>query len=200
MSLPIVLSAAYWPTVSYLKAIVSNDCFLIEAYEHFQKQTFRNRAVILTASGPFPLTIPVKKVPNHTAMKEVQIDYTAPWQRTHWRTIEAAYNNSPYFLYYQDFISPFYEKKFNYLLDYNIEILETLLKLLKVNKEVVQSEQYTNNLPLEQDYRDRIQPKTLQYLPEERSYPQVFAEEGQFYPYLSCLDKLFNVGHLQIIL
>ena len=33
---------------------------LLEAWEHYPKQTFRNRALILTAQGAKPLTVPVR--------------------------------------------------------------------------------------------------------------------------------------------
>ncbi len=71
--------------------------------EYYHKQTYRNRAVILTAQGEQRLSVPVScpRGP-YTPVEDVRIDYAKNWQRDHWRSLCTAYNNSPYFLYYRD--------------------------------------------------------------------------------------------------
>jgi len=57
------------------------------------------------------LSIPVLKVNgNHTLTKDIRIATSIPWQRVHWRSIETAYNNSPFFLYYKDEFEKVFEK------------------------------------------------------------------------------------------
>ena len=132
MSKHVILSSAYFPPVCYFSAIAQAEKVLVDLNECYQKQSYRSRTVILSANGPLSLIVPVKKVvPFTTSISEVRIDYKLPWQRNHWRALTAAYNNSPYFLYYQDYISGFFEEKPELLVDFNSNILKVLLKLLK---------------------------------------------------------------------
>ncbi len=183
-----LLSTAYCPPQTYWKTIHESESFLIETHEHYLKQTFRNRMTIMGSSGPLYLSIPVKKVANHTPIKEVRIDYATPWQRTHWRTLTTVYNNSPFFLYYQDFFQPFYERKIDFLIDYNTEMLALFLKLLKINRPIHFTSQYEKEMEGFVDYRDTIQPKSL-------SGDGV----GDGYSCLSIFEVLFNNGHEQVL-
>jgi hypothetical protein len=113
-----LFSIAYFPPIDFLLEMKKADHVLIEAYENYQKQTYRNRATILTGNGLYDLIIPVIRT-SEKQIKEIRIDNSSDWQRHHWKTIESAYNQSPYFLYFRDFFEPFFQKKppplFSYL-------------------------------------------------------------------------------------
>jgi hypothetical protein len=90
-----IFSIAYLPPIEYLSAFLQADKVYIEYQENYIKQTYRNRCVISTANGPLSLTIPIKKGGLHNCpISQIQIDYTQPWQRTHWRAIETARSES----------------------------------------------------------------------------------------------------------
>ncbi|MDA0677828.1 MAG: WbqC family protein, partial [Bacteroidetes bacterium] len=58
---PIIIHPSYFPPTTYLAAILQNEGnVLLEAEDHFQKQTFRNRTIIGTDKGPLSLSIPVR--------------------------------------------------------------------------------------------------------------------------------------------
>lgn len=191
-----IFSTAYLPPIEYFYFLSRENEISIEAAENYQKQSFRNRTLISSANGIQQLSIPI--VQNHQKMpiKEVQIDYKTAWQRNHWKSITAAYNNSPFFLYYQDFLQPFYEKKIPFLLDYNTELLRVLLKLLKMETTIVFTEEFAEDWGAGiLDLRAQIHPKracnegvTL------RPYTQTFATEAAALPHLSVLDLLCNAG------
>ena len=122
-----IFSIAYFPPIDYLLEMKNADHVLIEAHENYQKQTYRNRATILTGSGLYDLIIPIVRH-SEKQIREVRIDNCTPWQRNHWKTIESAYNNSPYFLYYRDFFEPFFQKKYDFLFDFNMDLLHLLRK------------------------------------------------------------------------
>ena len=96
-----VFSTAYLPPIAYVAALMQHDDVLIETKETFPKQTYRNRAEIMTAGGVRTLTVPVIR-DNHSRTEEVGIDYKERWNIVHLRTLTAAYSASPYFLYYKD--------------------------------------------------------------------------------------------------
>src|SRR5680860_272009 len=127
----ILISTAYFSPVQYYTKFLLYKEIHIEQFEHFNKQTYRNRCVILGGNGPISLVVPVvngrrQKIP----IKDLKISYDVDWQRNHWRTIFSAYNSSPFFEYYTDEIQPFFEKKCKFLLDLNFSAHELILSLI----------------------------------------------------------------------
>ena len=104
----------------------------IEQMETFEKQTFRNRALIRDAKGELVrLTIPVKKVEHKQLTRDIEISYQTRWQHQHWITLVSTYQHTPYFLYFADYLKPFYEKEYKWLLDLNDEMNATLMALIQ---------------------------------------------------------------------
>lgn len=169
----------------------------VEYCEHFVKQSFRNRMVVMTANGPQVLTIPiVRGSASKMMIADTRIDYKTPWQRNHWKTIESAYGNSPFFLYYQDPIRDFYEQTIDRLTDFNLQLTQTILKMMKVNTKISLTEDF---MPMQTfDLRSEIHPKKQQdeqyAFRLKETYSQVFDEKYGFVPNLSILDLLFNLG------
>lgn len=126
-----ILPTAYLPPLSYMQALMSEPA-TIEQMESFEKQTFRNRCLIRDAKGEIVrLTVPVGKVEHKQMTRDIQISYQTRWQHQHWITLVSAYQHTPYFLYFADYLRPFYEKQYKWLLDLNDELNATLLALLK---------------------------------------------------------------------
>jgi len=192
----VVFPTAYMPPVIYFALLLKCDAIAIETQETYLKQTWRNRAAILTAQGALELSIPViKPYGNKTTTLDVQIDTTQKWQNLHWRAIESAYNKSPYFLYYKDAIKSLIYSDETYLLEYNIAFLEFFLSCFKIEKDITVTEEYIY-LPEEEDLRTLLSPKKLPLLSLERfpAYYQVFSDRFPFFPNLSVLDLLVNEG------
>ena len=104
----------------------------IEQMETFEKQTFRNRALIRDAKGEIVrLTVPVKKVEHKQLTRDIEISYQSHWQHQHWITLVSSYQHTPYFMYFADYLRPFYEKEYKWLLDWNDELNATIAALLK---------------------------------------------------------------------
>jgi hypothetical protein len=192
----IVLFSSYLPPVSYFAYLASKTPVIIEQWEHYPKQTYRNRCHIHSANGLLPLSIPVLRGNlDHTAMKNVRISQEVNWQKIHWRSIESAYRSSPFFEYYEEEFSGFYEKKCSYLLDFNSELLAVLLKILKISPDISFSGMYLKSYGNEVlDLRDTIHPKKDTALFRFEPYYQVFEKKNGFIPDLSIIDLLFNTG------
>ena len=191
-----LFSTAYFPPISYVAAMLNKPVVLVEQYETFPKQTYRNRAVVATANGLLPLSVPVIRTNgNHTYTKDMDICYNENWAAKHWRAIESAYNSSPYFLYYKDDVEAILNKKHRTLLELNMDILAFVFKKLKVAKDIILSTDFVvvdANADIE-DYRNRFSPKNKEII-QLPPYDQVFEDRYGFQQDLSILDLLFNMG------
>ena len=186
----------YLPPVSYFSALnAQNYEFLIEKEEHFPKQTYRNRTRIYSPNGPLDLFLPVIKGSKyHTKVKDVRISYGFKWQRLHWLSLESCYRNSAYFEYYEDELAPFYQKKYDFLFDYNLELLEWIFKQLKKTPELGFTTEYIKEVEPAFDFRTKIQFKDTELIKPAKEYFQVFGDRTGFLPNMSIVDLLFSQG------
>lgn len=195
----ILLSTAFFGPVYYFRSVIKADRIFIEKHEHFIKQTYRNRCIILAANGPLALVVPVEhgRRPGQK-ITEIRIAYHTPWQRNHWRSISSAYHNSPYFDYYADELKHFFEKKFTFLFDYNLEITQTVSELISANFNMNYTSVFEQVDEPFVNLREQISPKknieTIDPVYEAFPYTQVFEDKFQFVPNLSILDLLFCTG------
>lgn len=122
------------------------------------------------------------------------IAYDENWRKIHWKSLESAYRSSPYFEYYEDEFHPFYhEKKYKYLIDFNMDLNQKLIDLLNIDISINKSEKYLEDILPEKDFRKSFSPKVPSKL-EFQEYIQVFGDRNGFTPNLSIVDLLFNEG------
>jgi len=192
----ILLPVFYLGSLEYFSIIKnSTDLIVLEKFEHYPKQTYRNRTSIHSPNGKLDLTVPVKKGANdHTVMKDVRISYDADWQRLHWRTLQTSYRNSSFFEYYEDDFAPFFHNKMEFLFDFNIGLLELCLKLLKIELNFVFTSEYIKTPGNLEDVRGVNISGQHPVSKAIKPYFQVFEEKNDFIPNLSIVDLLFNQG------
>ena len=197
-----LLPLTYLGNVQYYTKLCFSPC-IIDPHEHFVKQSFRNRCEIFGTNGPISLTVPVVKQPNDSkaSLRDTRIDPSKRWQHRHWESIRSAYGQSPYFEFYGEYFAPFYERKYAFLFDLNLELTQLLLRLLDSDAKIVFTERYL--LPEELnvgtlDFRHALSPKPRLHRPDPhfapQPYCQVFAERFPFLPNLSMIDLLFCEG------
>lgn len=200
-----LVTTAYLGNIQYFSKLAGGSA--VEAHENFQKQTYRNRAEVMTAAGVRPLTVPV--VWDHYAkmpIRQVRIDYTLPWQREHWRTLKAGYAAAPYFDHYAERLAPFYDERTyrpEFLFDLNCDLTRLLLGLFGWPDTLNYTEDFTPPTPLDEavaagDFREVISHKPRLKRPDPSfrapEYYQVFADRIPFAPNLSVVDLLFCEG------
>ncbi|UKJ06322.1 WbqC family protein [Solitalea lacus] len=204
METGLILPSCYLPPVSWFAAVIQHTGqeIKVEKYEHFPKQTYRNRAHIYSPNGLLALSIPVVKgSKNHTKLKDVKISYDANWQKIHWKSLESSYRSSAYFEFYEDELRPFYENRFEFLFDFNEKLNDFLFKSLKLNKQYNYTDNYEATYAMGvSDLRELIHPKK-EALVKSDEYYQVFATQHGFIRDLSVVDLIFNHGNraLEII-
>lgn len=196
MKIKNVFSSCYLPPTIYFKQLLKADDFIIDVNEYFVKQTYRNRCTILGADGKLNLVVPIHKRNSKQLMKDVKLSNDENWQKNHWKSIEAAYRSSPYFEYYEDLFYPFYnQKKYVFLTDFNLELMNIICPLLRISILLNLSQQYIELSNEIIDFRTNISPKnkSLDKM-DQQAYIQVFSDKLGFQKNLSIVDLLFNEG------
>ena len=199
-----LLQTTYFGPVQWYQKLYRYDQVLIEQYDTYQKQTYRNRCVIATANGLQTLTVPVEHSANSQELsanspivKDLRISDHNQWRRIHWNALQSAYSESPFFEYFADDIRPFYEKKYDFLVDFNEAIRQTVCNLLDIHPNVSYTTDFIRQPSAIDDYRDVIHAKhplpDADFQPQH--YWQVFEGKHGFHANLSILDLLFNMGN-----
>ncbi len=187
-----VFPISYFPSISWFSAATQYDFIELEVCQHFRKQQYTNRMWIKGANGDMKLSIPVERRGARMPIREKRISYAENWQLQHFRSWEAAYRNSPYYEYYIDSFSPFFEKRYDFLVDLLEESISLCFEKLKLEVEISRNKDFKPKLE-EGDWRGVFDPRR-QKLPSNFQvieYPQVFAG---FSTDLSIVDLLFNEG------
>jgi len=198
----ICLTSAYLAPVEYYSAMAKADTVFLEHCEFYEKQSYRNRCNIAGANGQLALTIPVEKSKGSRMLtRDVRISEHSDWQLQHWRSIESAYNSTPFFEYYKDDLIPFYERNWTFLWDFNTEIQTKMLELLDLQVDVQLTKEYKVDFDENvQDVRNTIHPKKETEVGSFKTYYQVFEQRFGFIPNLSSIDLLFNMGNESILI
>lgn len=194
----ILLHPGYCIPIVHYACITQAEHVIFEALDNYQKQSYRTRTKIATASGILQLTIPIKHRRNpeagHQLYFNVRLENKFHWQRDHWRSLKVAYQTSPFFEYYEDTLEPLYTTTYDKLIDFNLAFHEIIMECLQLEKEITYTEEYFRN-PKEPiiDLRTLISSKKeSDYgLPE---YHQLFHDKHGYLPNISILDLLFNEG------
>jgi len=191
-----ILQTTYFGPIQWYQKLHRFDHCMIEQYDSYQKQTYRNRCLIATANGVQALTVPVEHNNDRMLVKDLRISDHNQWRRIHWNALQSAYSESPFFEYYADDIRPFFEKRYDFLIDFNEAIRETVCKLIDIQPQTEYTSAYNSQWQESADYRDVIHAKHP--LPdndfEAKPYWQVFQHKHGFLANLSILDLLFCMG------
>lgn len=202
------LHTTYFGPVAWYAQIARGAAATVSTADIYRKQTDRNRCRIMTANGPQLLTVPVTLPASSRGGKcpicQVRISDHGNWRHQHWNALRSAYQESPFFEYYADDLLPFFEKRWTYLLDFNMEICHTMCGLLDISPNISLTPSFSDAQPTDAsiaDLREAIRPKHPAEDPafSPRRYYQVFEQRHGFLPNMSILDLLFNMGNESVL-
>ena len=183
----------YFGSIAQFIGKVQSDTIVFENEDNYQKQTYRNRTYIYGANGKLLLSVPIKHSQKNGRQlyKEIRIENEFSWQIQHWKSLETAYRTSPFFEYYEDEFAPLFEKKKEFLLDFNYECMQVVIDCLQMDLS------YTKTTKFVKEPTDIIDGRNLINAKKEKQYQlqpyiQVFNSIEGFISNLSILDFIFN--------
>jgi len=119
----VILQPSYIAWRGYFEQIRRADLFVFYDDIQYDKHGWRNRNQIKTHQGKQWITIPVhtKGVTQGGLIKDVRIDWSKPWAKSHLKSLTIAYSKSPFFKRYLPLLESIYERHDEYLADFTIE-------------------------------------------------------------------------------
>ncbi|MBQ7421395.1 MAG: WbqC family protein [Prevotella sp.] len=201
-----LLSCTYFGPIQWYQKLYRYEESQIEHCESFVKQTYRNRCIIATTHGTQALTVPIEH--GSKLMRDIRISNHGHWRHLHWNALMSAYGESPFFDYYEDDLRPFFDKKWDFLFDFDMAITEKICELLDIQPTIKYTDSFAPLSSIDthtgnafSDFREAIRPKNP--LPDAdftlKPYYQVYQQKHGFLTNLSILDLLFNMGNEAIL-
>ena len=214
----VILQPSYLPWLGYFAQLERSDVFVIYDDVQFDKESWRNRNRIKTAHGPQWLTVPVlTKGKNFPTNRDIAINNAVDWRRKHLASIQQSYSKAPFIADYFPLFQRLYAREWKFLIDLNLASFEALTNALGLRREIRLSSELSvggASVPRLIDLcravdadcfyegaagRNYIDGSLfdaagirLEYQDYEHPlYPQL---HGEFIPYLSIIDLLFNCG------
>ncbi|MFA5305901.1 MAG: WbqC family protein [Candidatus Babeliales bacterium] len=208
---------AYLPWMGLIHKISLADKYVFFDCVQMSNDDYERRNRIKTANGEIWLTIPLKsKGYREKKLFELEIDNSQRWRDKHRKSIYYAYKKAPYFDEYESFFNELFQREWQYLCELNEYFLKWVLDLLKINVEYCRAsdlnfEGQKSDLVLDmckklgadvyifgsqgEGYADkeafeRAGIKLYFQNYNHPVYPQLW---GEFVPYMSIIDLLFNV-------
>ena len=213
------MQPTYLPWIGYFGMIDRADVFVFLDTVQFARRSWQQRNRIKTANGPQMLTVPVhKKGARDQKIAEVQIDSESHFAEKHIRAIEHALSKAPYFKDYAADLFALLQTDNPNLAELNISLITWLSDALGISSRFLRSsaieasgakadllanicealggEVYIS-APGSREYIESSDAFSTHGIEvayhhyEHPVYPQLY---GDFEPYLSTIDLLFNVG------
>ncbi len=212
-----VLFPAYFPELQWWHKFSRADVVVFLDDYPFSGSSHINRAYIKSVDGKVPLTVPVLHPSKHPLVRDLAVDNSKNWRRTHRHSVEISYRNAPYFEHYFPHLEAFYAQERRGFLEVAMDGIQLVKALLRWEKE----EYFSSETAFQGTREERVlqllrEYNCSTYLIESESEPYFnrskLEEEGylvelvppptkpyqqQFEPFipgLSILDVLLNEG------
>lgn len=213
----VILQPMYLPWIGYFGLIDLADTFVFYDDVQFVERSWQRRNKIKMPNNWSWLSVPIIKRFGQK-INEVRINNTLDWRSNHWKSIKHAYNRAKFFDDYADQFEEVYRKEWQYLADLNIYLIKMISSIMDLNSKFILSSQldakgsktdrlinilknidadeYISGLAAKA-YIDssRFKEVGINLYWYEFKHPLYQQLYGEFVPYLSIIDLLFNTGN-----
>lgn len=180
----------YLPWLGYFEQISQVDCFVFLDNVQFERRSWQSRNRIKNSSGQEQwLTVPVQKHAQTDLINQIKIAYDDPnWHEKHLRSIEHALAKTPHLADIVALLTPIYQKRYTYLADLTIDIIQQVSARLGLKTTFLRASQLTN---------DGKKDQRLLAILIKLGATHYLANAGS-YGYLSSCHEAFHQQHIDI--
>jgi len=216
MTIVSIRQPVYLPYLGFFKKIQSSDVFVFLDDVQYERGDFDNRNKIRTNEGFIWLTVPVYNKSGQIFM-DAKIVNNQNWNKKQRNAIEINYRKAPYFEKYSKDIFSILEKKFESLIDLNLEFIKYFMSVLDLKTKTIRSsklgitstkserlleicKRYRATVYLSgelgKNYLDEkiFHNAGIKILYEKFHHTTYNQIHGSFIPNMSIIDLLFNEG------
>ena len=214
----VILQPGYLPWLGFCDQMYQSDIFVVYDDVQYDKHGWRNRNRIKTAQGAQWLTVPVLvKGLNKPLIKDVLINNSTDWRRTHLAAITQSYSKAPFFSTFIGVFEEIYSRQWNYLIDIDMAFIYVIMEKLNLKPGVLFSSKLdvsgsetqrlvdicltlgatdylTGDAAKEYITESLFQDNKIQLSYHNYQHPVYNQLYGEFIPYLSIIDLIFNHG------
>jgi hypothetical protein len=209
----------YIPWLGFFDKIMNSDIYVIfDDVQYPRGKDFANRNQIKTNNGKLWLTIPIKDKGSLKKWNNIQYIDNG-WKDKHLKNIESFYKKTKYFEKYYTELVKIFSSKHDYLIDLNVDLIKFILQQLNIKTKIIYSSDIeTNKTGLDKilhilnelnathyisgtgdgskRYIDEkeFSNNNIELIWQEYNHPKYKQLHGEFIPYLTILDLLFNEG------
>lgn len=214
-----ILQPGYLPWLGFFEQMYRSDIFVIYDDVLYSRESWRNRNRIKSSNGIQWLTVPVLfRQSEAPLINEVKIDNKVNWRKKHLVSIWQNYKKTPYFNDYIGLFETAYARDWDYLIDLDLFFIEGLARILGMDHKHIHRSSALNitgdrigrlvNLCKHfradtfyegyagQNYidEDAFLTQGIRVVYQDYQHPNYRQLYGEFVPYLSVVDLLFNRG------
>ena len=209
----------YIPWIGFFNKILSSDIYVVFDDVQFPRgKDYANRNQIKINNGKTWLTIPVIGKSDLKPWNQIEINKNG-WVNKHLASIESFYKKTPYFNEYYPEIKNIYLKDHNLLVDLTLDLIKHFIKILNKKTKIVRSSDIKTDLKgmdkilyilkhlqstkyISGDgegskrYIDEnlFKENNIELIWQNYKHPVYKQQFGEFIPYMSILDLIFNEG------
>lgn len=206
----------YLPWLGFFDKIKKSDIFVILDDAEYSKNCFINRNKIKTENGGKWITLPVN-CKSKTKILDVKLNSNINWKRKHINTLKMNYSKSAYFNMFWNDIEFIFEKNHISLKDLCNDFILYFISILDISCDVIYSSHLDVNSNSSQrildicnilsadeyisgangkDYliEDSFKDNNIKITYQDYKHPIYNQLHGEFIPYMSIVDVLFNEG------
>jgi len=214
----VILQPGYLPWLGFFDQMDKSDVFIMYDDVQYDKHGWRNRNRIKTAQGAQWLTVPVLiKGQDNPLIKEVLINNRVDWRRAHLKSVQQSYSRAPFFDKYFAIFEDIYSKNWKYLVDVDMAFIFAIVEAIGLTAKI----EVSSSLGIVGNSTQRLVDICLHfvatdyltgdsakdYLDESLfsqhdikleyhhyQHPRYNQLYGEFIPYMSVVDLVFNHG------
>jgi hypothetical protein len=214
-----IIQPCFVPWLGYFEQIALADVFVYLDDVQYTRQDWRNNNQLKSPVGAKGIYFSVNKAPRGTPIKDIQIAHHLPWVNTLRNQLFNWYGNAPYYYDVMELLEPHLQARYPDLVTFNRRLNQSILDYLGFDTPIFQSSDIANHSNdkveriseicrhfdgvnvlfdgrsaqnfLNPDSFASVGVKVVFQDYQHQPYPQLW---GEFIPYMSILDCLFNCG------